>query len=370
MFCNSWGAKAVGSDTFPAKGMTLNTTLIAGLGLVAILTILVFVALLLRANATRRVRKSPIGDREGAELATLSTVVARAVVVVSPAYEDGEAKDEDRARWIEREGVACVCDGTTSSPYAGEAARHVVDFVERHADRWLVPAPTPYVFHQVMDELIGDLLGLRREAAERPIKSDADPALLALLEADVKEKRRFSHQTTIISARLAADGANLSIRYFKCGDSDLLVFDPDGKLLFTTADLRIDRSDEPTAERDGTIGQAAKRLRFHHPSNVTEVVPEKFLHSMLWVHEQRFLADASVLLATDGLLDAFPGPSELFDWLRVNHDNLATEEACAAPLAALHEQLQRRRGDDDISFVWVPSAQMLRSPRSQPAPEG
>ena len=288
-------------------------------------------------------------------LALIADGSLEALLVRSPAVEDGETKDQDRVLWLEKEQIACVCDGTTSSPYADEAAQFVVDYLECHHRAWL--SADAHVFQSEVDGLVDGLLRLRHSAANRPIRV---PEVLAapvrlLLEQDVKEKRRYSHRTTMISARFGCGSDDmLYMRLFKCGDSELLVFRPDGKLLFTTAEVRWETTGGRSPVGAGEMSTAPTRLLcFHHPSSVTEVMPDKHIHAAAWAPEFRFPVDSCFLLTTDGLLDAFPGSTDLFTWLQTNYCTLADEEAGAVVMRDLHAQLKQRRGDDDISFIAI-----------------
>src|SRR5437870_2385407 len=49
-----------------------------------------------------------------------------AVCIASPCEVEGEKKDQDRFSWDADHLLACVCDGLTESPFASEAAAHVV----------------------------------------------------------------------------------------------------------------------------------------------------------------------------------------------------------------------------------------------------
>src|SRR4051794_1011296 len=92
------------------------------------------------------------------------------VVVVSPGMEGNERKDQDRAGWTDTElgGVACLCDGTSASPYAEEAAQRVVEFVHQRAQMMGWPS-TPAVFRDEILTLAQILFGLRAAAQKRPV---------------------------------------------------------------------------------------------------------------------------------------------------------------------------------------------------------
>jgi len=63
--------------------------------------------------------------------------------------------------------------------------------------------------------------------------------------------------------------------------------------------------------------------------------------------------DTNYVLASDGFYTCFPDPSSLWAWLCENETALADPEHQSALLQELHDQLNAKCGDDDISFIWV-----------------
>jgi hypothetical protein len=102
-------------------------------------------------------------------------------------------------------------------------------------------------------------------------------------------------------------------------------------------------------------GQPAKPPSRPAPArtNVTCVLPDHFFAGD-WVHfQERFPGDAQFILASDGFTDAFDTPAAAWGWLNTHRLALADPAQRARVLRDLHAQLASRRGDDDISFLWI-----------------
>lgn len=262
--------------------------------------------------------------------------------VVSPGSEDGELKDQDRAVLLtlkegdrEQKQVAIVCDGLSQSPNSAEAAEHVSVNVERLYEENGV--------RQVADEL----LEKRERLIETPLKLDhIESQVLRTMFADIlKGKRALSYQTTFISVCLERDDPSrgqLRVRVLGCGDSGLFVFSDDGKLLYNN--LCLDGEDD----------------LFEHVSPITKALPDSFDEAdSVLSHSQEFPEGAHILLCTDGLFDSFNTFSELFAWLTSNRTKLAQKAGEEELMAELHSSLRGRKGDDDISFIWLSPADGL-----------
>ncbi|MBI3835648.1 MAG: hypothetical protein HY287_15080 [Planctomycetes bacterium] len=79
-----------------------------------------------------------------------------ALTVISPALEDGQPKDQDRAAWISTPAIAAVADGVTTSPHGDKAAELCVQFA-------------PALFEGDMTERLAgicDLLQIRRRSVQ------------------------------------------------------------------------------------------------------------------------------------------------------------------------------------------------------------
>jgi serine/threonine protein phosphatase PrpC len=272
------------------------------------------------------------------------------ILVQSPGHEDGEPKDQDRIRWFPDSKVACVCDGTTSSPYSAEAAQLVADQAA-----YLFQSPENMTPFEVCEKLRDKLQNLRREAALRPIRTreGLSDAVREMILAEAEKKRQKSHQTTVAAASMKLEHDGLHIHLFKCGDSEMLVFDTSGELLYPTALL----SNADLQRKLLGIGESTDtelpKVRFRRRSNVTDVLPDSPNESISWHPDLHFAVYGSILLASDGMLDAFEGPTELYQWLMKHEQILASGEDREVILTELHQQLAGHRGDDDISFVWI-----------------
>ena len=91
-------------------------------------------------------------------------------------------------------------------------------------------------------------------------------------------------------------------------------------------------------------------------THMTAVMPDHF-YSGDWQHfQERFPKDAQFVLASDGFYSCFRTPREMWLWLTGHMSELRREGNKAPSLERLHGRLQKLSGDDDISFVWVESA--------------
>ena len=201
---------------------------------------------------------------------------------------------------------------------------------------------------------LGARIQLLRERREELIATSPPPpvdetSFLSRTFAQIfRDRQQQAFQTTFVSARVTSltDGSVL-LTAMLCGDSALLVFDERGRLLLSRREI----ADEGSP--------------FHHGSPITQVLPDHE-HALTTV-EQRFSLPLHVVLCSDGFYDAFPNPSALFRWLLLNCDSFDHPDA-ELRFAELHERLDRTRGDDDMSFVWIyPHAVAQPAPETAPA---
>ncbi len=258
-----------------------------------------------------------------------------AVRAVSPGREEEDEKNQDRASFVESpDGAgwqfAVVCDGTTTSPFSAAAAEYVA---ERAAA----------LFEEGgVGRAAEALLGMRRELLARPVALDGEHSelLRGMLEEIVRQKYQSAYQTTFVAVRLGHEGGGdgqVSVSAVGCGDSALFVFGEGGELHFNSLGL------------DGALDP------FRHTSPLTPVLPDSYGGEAGHVILERepYPEGVHVLLCTDGFYDGFENFKEMHDWLKACRAELDDPEARAAHMAELHRNLDRKKGDDDISFVWL-----------------
>lgn len=245
--------------------------------------------------------------------------------IVSAGKDKDQIKDQDRADFYEKgqEITAVVCDGVTTSTNPAEAAQYVVESAEQifdHADG--------------LKKIVSQLMARRHELAGRPVDlSSAPPSMHKMLEEIAREKRQKSHQTTLIAMRWSRDKEGLKWRWIGCGDSAAFIFSSHGKLRWNSLGL----NNEQTPLPHGTA---------------TLVLPDSYRETQFTVEEGKsYPYDSCVLLCSDGFYDTFDTFAELFGWVRGNYAALADPEQKNVLMAALHEKLGSKKGDDDISIV-------------------
>lgn len=259
-------------------------------------------------------------------------------VVRSPAVDADGPKDQDRVAWYPDEGVACLCDGLTSSPRAADAA----DFVVTNARSIFDGSEEPVI------ALSRELLALRAEANGISIQVDSElpePVRTFVLEA-AREKMRHSHQTTMVAASFAGDDDGVHLRLAVCGDSSLLAYAADGRLLFASMPVL---GDPDTPDQ-----------RFAQASTVTDALPDCAKDTRFW-EGPAFPADTVFLLTSDGLTQAFDTPRAMFDWFVGAYRESpsaslpSTSRGPVVALQAAHDLLKSRSGDDDVTClaIWL-----------------
>lgn len=143
-----------------------------------------------------------------------------AAVVVSPAFEDGQPKHQDRAAWYPATRVAALADGVTTSPYSEKAAAILVE-------------SAPMLFLGDTAERLGALCDLlvagRLDALQAPVKISAPlPAFRKLIADAARSKLADAFQSTFVSVCLTPADSTTSTEIIACGDSMFAAFDPSG----------------------------------------------------------------------------------------------------------------------------------------------
>lgn len=162
-----------------------------------------------------------------------------AIVAVSPGYEGDDKKDQDCAGYFPRIGVAAVCDGVSTSPHAGAAARMGV-------------TAAPGLFDGDHRERLGGfsqvLLAHRWAAQDGPIAipSDLAPAMIPAVREAFRHQLENAYQTTLVAVRLDSVQGSTRARIICCGDSALYAFRPDGALIVSTRRWDCDRKSQDT----------------------------------------------------------------------------------------------------------------------------
>lgn len=236
-----------------------------------------------------------------------------------------EEKDQDRAELVQYDGgwIAVLCDGTTRSMHSADAATIAT---ANPVALWTEDGVSKVVarLNQRRQELIG-------EAHEE--ESDPSSFFDSAMAKFAREARQTAFQTTFVTARVMPADGRFVVEAKAVGDSALLIFDGNGELL---------RANPPIADRDSGFG---------HESSITEVLPDHFVSDDA-IFRTDVYSGSHVVLCSDGFYEAFDTPGQLFQWLLDHEDALRADEKPAA-IEELHVQLDRRSGDDDISFIWL-----------------
>lgn len=150
----------------------------------------------------------------------------RIIRAVSPSMFGGETKNQDRILFDSETNTACVCDGTTSSPYAELAAK----FVSRSA-------PILLDNHEQNLKTMADyLMAYRDRAIKKGVKADNSipVSIRSIVQDAVKVSLKQSFQTTLAAASFERQASCTVVRVLSCGDSGFWALSPIGELLFTT----------------------------------------------------------------------------------------------------------------------------------------
>lgn len=276
-------------------------------------------------------------------------VAVRASLFVQSAGREGEdVKDQDRLRLAEtRDGdgvkdqFAIVCDGTSTSPFAADAAAYV-------------SAQLVTLFEEGgLRRVVDSLKEMRTELLSKPIQLDEEQSelLRSMFEEIVRQKYQGAYQTTFVAVRLKRDENGpegvATVTAVACGDSALFIFREDGELLYNNLNL-TDASDP-----------------FKHVSPFTAVLPDSYdeAKSHILVEALEVANDVHLLLCSDGFYDGFKNFREVLDWLHEHRDELRDSAACDLCTRDLHQRLEQKKGDDDISFIWLlPAAPPPKEP--------
>jgi serine/threonine protein phosphatase PrpC len=261
-----------------------------------------------------------------------------AISIVSPGKDEEEEKNQDRLLLMETTDskntkcqLAIVCDGVTSSPNGAAAAEYISDQV--HA-----------LFQEGgLERTVEALKEMRLALLEKPLKMEnGQSALLrSMFEEIVRQKYQHSYQSTFAAVCLKRDETNspgmISIKALGCGDAALFIFRENGELHYNNVNL------------DNELD------RFRHSSPFTAVLPDCYdreTNNVLFDFKE-YPEDVHLLLCSDGLYDGFTNFKEIRDWLHEHRAELMDSALAEKCLSELHNRLNQKKGDDDISFIWL-----------------
>jgi len=269
--------------------------------------------------------------------------------VQSAGREGEDEKNQDRLSLGEtrdgggaRHQFAIVCDGTSTSPFSAEAAAYV-------------SAQAGALFEEdALRRVVASLRQMRAALLERPLEHEEGQSelLRSMFEEIVRQKYQVSYQTTFVAVRLKRDeegaAGSVTVRAVGCGDSALFIFREDGELLYNNLNL-ADASDP-----------------FKHTSPFTAVLPDSYDEATdnVLLEAAEFPEDVHLLLCSDGFYDGFTNFREALDWLREHRAELSDPAARDLCARELHQRLEQKKGDDDISFIWLhPAAPPPEAPQ-------
>lgn len=289
------------------------------------------------------------------ELATSTSRRTRKIApapikVLSPGKDDDEMKDQDRIELVESATCeqsecqfAIVCDGTTTSPYAADAAKLVAEQV--------MDLFEPGGLQRVVDSLKAKRADLLTKPLQ--IQEEQSASIRALWEEIIRKKYQSSFQTTFVAVCCKRDGdlrdGEIAIKALGCGDSAILIFRENGELV------------------NNNLGLQDEVDPFKHLSPFTAVLPDSYEDEINHVLFEftTYPEDTHILICSDGFYDGFTNFKEICDWLKLRETDLEDATSREQHLQELHTGLNQKKGDDDISFIW------LRPPRkvteSEPA---
>lgn len=99
--------------------------------------------------------------------------------------------------------------------------------------------------------------------------------------------------------------------------------------------------------------QQPTKLRLDSQGNATAVLPDHFYSGGWETFDDKFPRETSFLLCSDGFYRAFEEPAEIWDWLKRNEERLASRQEKKELLKDIHQRLQQKTGDDDVSLIWL-----------------
>jgi len=255
------------------------------------------------------------------------------ISAISPGRDEEEEKNQDRMLvQPAAEGLyAIVCDGTSTSPFAANAADYVSNEVQQ-------------LFQSNgLRQIVERLKEMRAGLLEKPleISEDHSDSLRNMFEEIVKQKYEIAFQTTFVAVCLKRNeeqaSGTISIKAMGCGDSALFIFLDNGDLLYNNANLNCEH--DP----------------FKHYSPVTAVLPDSYdekTNNELFDFKE-YTEDAQLLLCSDGFYDCFTNFKEIRSWLNQHQAKLKDSQTHDECLSELHHRLNQSKGDDDISFIWL-----------------
>jgi len=92
---------------------------------------------------------------------------------------------------------------------------------------------------------------------------------------------------------------------------------------------------------------------FGNHSPTTKVLPDHFYSGDFDLYQDRFPHGTNFILCSDGFYNSFPNWQQLWEWIQPNATNLKDDNKKESILEKLHMQLNSKKGDDDISFIWI-----------------
>ncbi|HML73147.1 MAG TPA: protein phosphatase 2C domain-containing protein [Anaerohalosphaeraceae bacterium] len=367
------------------------------------------------------------------------------IQAVSPSDSEGEAKNQDRILFDPKTNTACVCDGTTSSPSADQAAS-------------IVSRCSPLILNNDVNKNIKTIVDLlmahRNLAIKKGVKAVGvtNESMRMILEDAAKENLKKSFQTTLVCAAFERQQRNILAKILSCGDSGFFAFSPDGQLLLSNLSKVDEKPVAPdngeghkicfspgtellvkvvgplsrfpmlanntgisslkswavcrtvclwdnskpqikTAEHSvlwlqpnelllspghlisatknpvykklrclnysrfirqlSSPAQPAADMNFDMRGNITAVLPDHYYTGKWDYFEERFSQNTHFLLCSDGFYHAFSNTAGMWEWLKRNERNLTISLKKKTLLNELHHKLDKKCGDDDISFIWV-----------------
>lgn len=166
-----------------------------------------------------------------------------ALVVVSPAGTGDERKDQDRAIWFGDAGIAALCDGLTSSPYATQAAEAATQHCQR-----LFYGSLADGLRVLADELVD-----RRTKAPAPsLPADASDIMRDRLREQAQQRMQRAFQTTLVASRMAISDSDVEVDGVRVGDSSFFAFASDGEVLGMSPEP-LRRDDAPLLGLSGRV---------------------------------------------------------------------------------------------------------------------
>ena len=94
-------------------------------------------------------------------------------------------------------------------------------------------------------------------------------------------------------------------------------------------------------------------LTFDMQGNTTEVLPDHYYTGRYKQFDDCFPPDTYFLLCSDGFYRCFSQPGQMWKWQKKHQIQLTSKHQQKLLLDELHQQLNQKCGDDDISFIWI-----------------